>query len=75
MDFVFVDGSHSYDYVLHDSETALQLLRQGQGVVLWHDYGKWPEVTRALEELSHNSPKFSSLKHIDGTSLVCLINR
>ena len=48
MDFVFVDGSHSYDYVLHDSETALKLLRHGKGIVLWHDYGKWPDVTRGL---------------------------
>ena len=75
MDFVFVDGSHSYEYVLHDSETALKLLRHGKGIVLWHDYGKWQDVTRALEELSRNGPKFASLKHIDGTSLVCLVNR
>jgi hypothetical protein len=42
---------------------------------LWHDYGKWQGVTRALEELYRNAPKFASLKHIDGTSLVCLVNR
>lgn len=75
MDLVFVDGSHSYEYVLHDSETALRLLRNGKGIVLWHDYGKWKGVTQALEELFRNAADFASLKHIDGTTLVCLINR
>ena len=47
---VFVDGSHAYDYVRADSETALRLVQPG-GVVMWHDYGVWEGVTRALEEI------------------------
>jgi len=70
MDFVFIDGSHSYEYVLSDSHLALRLLREGRGVVLWHDYGAWKGVTRALNALYAKDPSFKGLKHIAGTSLV-----
>ena len=73
MDFIFVDGSHSYEYVLKDSSTALRLLRNGKGIILWHDYlGKWFGATRALNELSQTND-FCALKNIQGTSLACLI--
>jgi hypothetical protein len=64
---VFVDGSHSQDYVRQDSETAMHLLMP-RGVVMWHDYGVWPGVTRALEELEDS--RRLGLVHIRGTSLV-----
>jgi hypothetical protein len=64
---VFVDGSHAYDYACKDSETAMRLVRP-EGVVLWHDYGVWPGVTQALEELE--AARHLGLLHIRGTSLV-----
>lgn len=64
---VFVDGSHTYDYARGDSETAMRLVRP-RGVVLWHDYGVWPGVTRALEELE--AGRRLGLKHIRSTGLV-----
>ncbi len=64
---VFVDGSHAYDYVCADSRTAQRLVQPG-GMVLWHDYGVWEGVTRALEELERCEQL--GLKHIRGTSLV-----
>ncbi|MBM3249039.1 MAG: class I SAM-dependent methyltransferase [Candidatus Omnitrophica bacterium] len=75
IDFVFIDGSHSYEYALNDSRKALKLLRNGKGVILWHDYGSptWPGVTKALEELFLLTSDFKGLKYIEGTSLVCLI--
>ncbi len=74
IDFVFVDGSHSYEYVLNDSGIAIQLLRDGHGVILWHDYGVWRGVTKALDELYSGAAPFENLRHIDGTSLVILLN-
>jgi hypothetical protein len=62
-----VDGSHSYDHARADSETALRLVKS-RGWVLWHDYGVWPGVTRALEELG--AARKLGLRHIGGTSLV-----
>lgn len=64
---VFVDGSHAYDYVLKDTETALELVAP-EGVIVWHDYGIWPDVTRGLEEI--HSKKNLGLVNISGTSLV-----
>jgi hypothetical protein len=69
---VFVDGSHAYDYVRADSETAFRLAASG-AMVLWHDYGVWEGVTRALEEL--DAARNLGLRHIRGTSLVCWRNR
>jgi hypothetical protein len=65
---VFVDGSHAYDYVRADSQTAFRLAAEG-ATVLWHDYGVWEGVTRALEEL--DAARSLGLRHIRGTSLVC----
>jgi Methyltransferase domain len=68
---VFVDGSHAYDYVRKDSETALRLIaKDGSkgGAVLWHDYGRWEGVTRALDELE--AERGLGLRHVRGTSLV-----
>lgn len=64
---VFVDGSHAYEYAMKDTDTALQLIVPG-GIVLWHDYGIWEGVTRALEEIE--AARGLGLRHIRGTSLV-----
>jgi hypothetical protein len=72
MDFVFIDGSHSYEYVLNDSKKALSLLKKGKGVIVWHDYGGWIGVTKALNELYLKNERFKDLKHIQWTSLAYL---
>jgi hypothetical protein len=72
MDYVFVDGSHAYDYVLHDSRTALELVGRGPGIILWHDYGEWPEVTAALNRLQETDSAFRGLQHIGQTTLAVL---
>lgn len=69
MEFVFVDGSHSYEYVINDTRVALSLLRDSKGIIMWHDYG-WREVVRALNEFYLNEPQLGKLKHIKDTSLV-----
>jgi len=48
MDFIFVDGAHSFDYVRNDSEKAWRMLRSG-GIVAWHDCRlPDPDVVRYL---------------------------
>ncbi|MBI4686383.1 MAG: class I SAM-dependent methyltransferase [Nitrospirae bacterium] len=64
---VFVDGSHAYEYVMSDSYAAMKMIKKG-GVIIWHDYGIWEGVTRALEEIEAKG-KYG-LKNIKGTSLV-----
>ena len=72
VDFVFVDGSHSYEYVRSDSERALSMLRSGSGTIVWHDYGEWEGVTRALDDLAAGDSRFHALRHVEGTTLVIL---
>jgi hypothetical protein len=64
---VFVDGSHAFDCVMSDTRAAMDLAIGG-GVVVWHDYGIWGDVTRALDELERRES--FGLRHISGTSLV-----
>jgi predicted O-methyltransferase YrrM len=70
--FVFVDASHAYEYVLSDSQRAIELLGEKGGVILWHDYGAWEGVTRALNELYARDVRFEGLRWIEGTTLVIL---
>lgn len=71
MDFVFIDGSHSYEYVINDTHIAYQLLRDKGGVIIWHDYG-WNEVIQALNEFYQKDARFKNLKNIKGTSFAYL---
>jgi predicted O-methyltransferase YrrM len=65
IDLVFIDGSHSYEYVRNDTEKALRMLRGG-GTLLWHDYSHaWPGVVRFLHERADEL----HIKHIEGTML------
>jgi predicted O-methyltransferase YrrM len=72
-DMVFVDALHAYAYVRADTELALQLLKPG-GLVLWHDYGVWPGVTEALNELYRDDTRFAGMRHVEETSL-CFMDR
>jgi len=64
---VFVDGSHAHDYVIADTDTAFRLVAD-KGMVIWHDYGVWEGVTRALEQIE--ASRHLGLRHVRGTSLV-----
>lgn len=71
-ELVFVDGAHSYDFVMSDSLNALALLRGRPGIILWHDDGEWPDVTRALNELRRTDSRFARLANIANRSLAIL---
>ena len=77
MDMVFLDGSHAYRYVLNDTHAARRLLREGRGIIVWHDYSDGPAafdgVAQALHELREADPFYSHMRRIKGTSLVVLI--
>lgn len=72
MGLVFVDGSHTEEYLRQDSQSALRLVAEG-GVILWHDYQQdWPDVMTGLNDLYQTDPAFSGLRRIEGTTLVIL---
>src|SRR5205814_848765 len=70
-DLVFVDACHEYEYVINDTEIAFRL-SHSRGMIIWHDYGSWVGVTRALNEFHSRDPRFRSVRHIAGTS-ICLL--
>jgi len=66
LDFVFIDGGHSYECVKSDTENALPHLSEN-GCILWHDFTPlFGGVYQYLCELSKKVP----LVHIAGTNLV-----
>ena len=75
MDFVFIDASHAFDYVVNDSLHALRMLKESGGTIIWHDYGRWDGVTAALNQLRRKRPEFHSIVSIAGTTLAVLERR
>lgn len=74
IDMVFIDGAHSFEYVMNDSRIALKLLRQGKGLILWHDYNTSKDhkgAAKALHKIQSENPEFKMF-HIKNTSLVFL---
>ncbi len=69
VDMIFIDGSHSYEYVLNDTELVLNIVSP-KGIILWHDYDEVSQVYRYLNELA----KSKLLMNIIGTRLVLFEN-
>jgi hypothetical protein len=67
VDFFFIDGAHSYEYVRSDTFKALECTHPGS-VIAWHDYGRvgFNGVTRWLHEFARQG---HSLYRVPGGSL------
>jgi len=53
-DMVFIDGDHRYEGVKRDSDIARRSLRDGQGVLIWHDYCvSFEGVMRYIDECNY----------------------
>jgi hypothetical protein len=48
-------------------------LKNKSGIILWHDYGEWWDVTEALNKLYLKVNEFKNVKHIEGTLFAMLI--
>ena len=73
MQFVLVDGAHTYEYAMNDSAIARNLIGENKGIILWHDYGNCEGVTRALNQLYTNAEFWRGIRWIKGTNLACLV--
>jgi predicted O-methyltransferase YrrM len=69
VDFIFIDASHSAPYVRNDTEVALRLIGNRNGLIVWHDYGGWPGVTEVLEDYQAKDARLGQLVNVVGTSL------
>jgi len=71
MDFIWVDGDHSYEGVKNDTEKAFEMVAPG-GAIMWHDFGhESPGLVEYFIEFTQRQPLFrirrtSVLLHIDG---------
>jgi hypothetical protein len=65
-DLILIDGCHDYRYVKSDGANAIKHIRPG-GTVFWHDYGQFPDVSKAVDELARDYP----IVAIIGTRLAC----
>lgn len=74
IDLLFIDAAHTYEYVLNDTRAALKMLRNGKGVILWHDCVPDNSVGMALNELHATHPELKNMRLIEGTMLACCIN-
>jgi hypothetical protein len=74
IDLVFIDGSHTCEYLRNDTEVALKLLRKSGGVILWHDYSSpsWRSLTGAINDLFLSGGTYKNMINIQGTTLVLL---
>jgi predicted O-methyltransferase YrrM len=66
-DMILIDGSHDSPYVWSDSLNAVKSIRPG-GTILWHDYGQFLAVSRAMDKLAKDLPIHAIL----GSRLACL---
>ncbi|MGO8763067.1 MAG: class I SAM-dependent methyltransferase [Desulfobaccales bacterium] len=66
VDIFFIDGAHSYDFVVNDTAQARKCL-SARGVIVWHDLtGGWRGLVRFFKEFGRDH----LLYHLKGTSLV-----
>ncbi|MDD3877426.1 MAG: class I SAM-dependent methyltransferase [Bacteroidales bacterium] len=45
-DMVFVDGDHHYESVKKDTQTAFNIIKKDDSIIVWHDYAASPETVR-----------------------------
>jgi hypothetical protein len=48
LDFIYIDGDHSYQGVTHDLNEWTKIVKKG-GIVSGHDYGHWKDPNKNLE--------------------------
>ena len=69
IDFFFVDGSHTEEYVARDSLSAFKSITS-DGWILWHDCFI-PDVFKVLKRIAKHHPLF----HVGGTNLALSLQK
>ncbi len=70
-DLIFIDGDHSYEGILNDTQKVFPLRKNGKSIIVWHDYGFDPEGVRysTLKAILDGIPKnnHKNLYHVSNT--------
>ena len=72
IDLVYIDGAHTYEYVMRDTDNALRMLSPG-GTIAWDDYTINPGVWRAVREIARNLGE--PVYHVFGTRMAIYSRR
>ncbi len=77
-DMVFIDGDHHYDAVSDDTDIARKLLKDENGIIVWHDYALEPETVRwsVMAGILDATPigKLNRIYHVSNTLCAVYIN-
>jgi predicted O-methyltransferase YrrM len=78
-DLIFIDGDHSYEGILNDTEKAFSLLKNENSVIVWHDYSIGTEDVRhtTLKAILDGIPKSEHkyLFHVSNTMCAIYLRR
>ncbi len=70
-DMVFVDGDHHYESVKKDTQTAFEIIKSEESIIVWHDCMSNPETVRweVLLGILDGCPqsKLRNLYHVSNT--------
>jgi MMP 1-O-methyltransferase len=66
---LFIDGDHSYEASRRDCEAWNEFLTPG-GLLIFHDVGGWPGVTRFYEEFCRSNPAWRQICTIGSLRIV-----
>lgn len=66
IDFVYIDGAHTYDYVVNDSKRAFEMLSES-GVIGWDDYTTGVGVYQAIGQIAQKLDR--PVYHLFGTRM------
>jgi hypothetical protein len=76
-DLLFIDGDHHYESIVSDTKNVLNLRKNDQSIIVWHDYGFNPEMVRpeVLAGILDGLPQHlhKNLVHISNTKCAALI--
>ena len=74
MDFIFIDGGHTYSVVKSDSEKSFEMLNKN-GIILWHDYVPGKRSSKDVVQYINEISKQKKIHKIKNTSLCVFINK
>lgn len=76
-DLIFIDGDHSYEGILNDTQKIFSLRKNDQSIIVWHDYSFDTEKVRysTLKAILDGIPsdKHHNLYHISNTMCAAYI--
>lgn len=69
LDAMFIDGDHSFDGVMNDTDLAIKCVRKG-GIIIWHDYYLAQPDVLGVNQVLDRLPSDRQIFRVEGTCMV-----